>query len=901
MAGFRGAAALLFLCAVPVSALLPALRVTRRTALQTAGVATLAVGGVPLARASELDGGMLYVKAAEAKKVTTSYQPTFITYLSRFLLNYDRSSADWWRGQLKGVPLSLEREQLRSIRERQFGQFSASVEVGLQKYQGRAGVRSLFSFLRFRYGETKQAKLQLALLFSIISSRNQPSASIRRALAQADDGVVTAGEVVEGGCGYTRAESPAVVVSAPEGGGEGAAVRAELSTTGIILSIALDDGGSGYSPRYPPTVSISPPGKPNGRRAQAVARVSEDGRVVSLELTDRGRGYRKSDVVAVRFNQPLSDEGVPILFLGVAPKASVELDYGVVRLVVEEGGKGYARDQLLTLDIAPPQLAGARGAIAKPRLAYSDLEALPFVGPFSDYYPEDSISAELLRLLPPTVRPVRRDDGSFAFPLASQVALSEALERNGGKKAGLDVNRVSYEYAARTSSTQRQKLPFAVDRDPTFGPLGTSPVVREASLTTTDFLAFAASGAACTSLIRTALLPLDVAKMVMQTSPEAYPALRPAIASLWAQGGLPSLYRSIDVTVVAGFLLGGFGFGANEFLRRYLGALGGPQAQLQYSLQISIAAALGSVIVTCLATSPFELLRIRAIGAASADAAAAPTPVAAGELPDGTSVPVSPTPPPAAAAATPASSSRQLVPADRLETSEVEGTTVATLERLYQYNISSERELDAGGNSTRLECVLPQPASAYNLVNGIGTLYAEGGITTLYSAFTPLLLRELPFSITKYLVYDTATQAIAAALPLSQEGPLSQALLSLTGGLVAGVIAAAVSTPADTLLTLSQTPVTDADGCMKDPPTILQCGKDTLQTDPLSLFNGLLPRCVFFGALIAGQFLLYDVFKSLFKVGTSDISFYLDVFASTDLPFRTDLGVRCLEVGCGGS
>ena len=222
---------------------------------------------------------------------------------------------------------------------------------------------------------------------------------------------------------------------------------------------------------------------------------------------------------------------------------------------------------------------------------------------------------------------------------------------------------------------------------------------------------------------------------------------------------------------------------------------------------------------------------------------------------------------------------------------------MATLERLY----NSENELDAGGNSTRIECVLPQPASAYNIVNGIGTLYAEGGIVTLYSALTPLLLRELPFSITKYLVYDTATQAIATALPLSQEGPLAQALLSLTGGLVAGVIAAAVSTPADTLLTLSQTPVTDADGCMQDPPTILQVGKDTLQTDPLSLFNGLLPRCVFFGALIAGQFLLYDVFKSLFKVGTTDISFYLDVFASTDLPFRTDLGVRCLEVGCGGS
>ena len=342
--------------------------------------------------------------------------------------------------------------------------------------------------------------------------------------------------------------------------------------------------------------------------------------------------------------------------------------------------------------------------------------------------------------------------------------------------------------------------------------------------------------------------------------------------------------------------------------------MGGPQAQAQYSLQISIAAALGSVILTCLATSPFELLRLRAIEAASAEAlgsdAAAPTPVGAGERPDGASEPASPTPAPAAAAATPASSSRQLVPADDIETSSVEGTTLATLERIWKYNVSSAAAqrlvssglVDAGGNSTRVEaCVVPQPASAYNVVNGLGTLYAEGGIGTLYSALTPLLLRELPFSITKYLVYDTATQAIAAAFPLSQEGPLAQALLSLTGGLAAGVIAAAVSTPADTLLTLSQTPVTDSNGCQQEPPTLLQAGRDTLQTNPLSLFNGLLPRCVFFGALIAGQFLLYDEFKSLFKVGTSDINFYLDVFASTDLPFRTDLGVRCLDAVCGGS
>ena len=68
-----------------------------------------------------------------------------MTYLARFLLNYDKGSAGWWSDQLRGLPLDLERSSLRSIRERQFGQFSESVEVGLQKYQGRDGVRQLFS------------------------------------------------------------------------------------------------------------------------------------------------------------------------------------------------------------------------------------------------------------------------------------------------------------------------------------------------------------------------------------------------------------------------------------------------------------------------------------------------------------------------------------------------------------------------------------------------------------------------------------------------------------------------------------------------------------------------------------------------------------------------------------
>ena len=232
----------------------------RRTALQTAAAAAL-VATVPPARASELgqlDGGMVWIPKSEAPakaaRITTSYQPTFITYLSRFLLNYDRTSANWWRNQLAGLPLSQQPQQLKTIRERQFGQFSESVEVGLQRYQGKAGVRSLFSYLRSRYGTSPQAKLQLALLFSIISPRNQPSDLIRRALGQADNGMVTAAEILEGGRGYTRAESPEILVSAPAAGGTPAVVRAELRSTGQLVSITVASNGSGYPPGLTPAV-----------------------------------------------------------------------------------------------------------------------------------------------------------------------------------------------------------------------------------------------------------------------------------------------------------------------------------------------------------------------------------------------------------------------------------------------------------------------------------------------------------------------------------------------------------------------------------------------------------------------------------------------------------------------
>ena len=82
--------------------------------------------------------------------ISSSYKPFFITYLARFLLNYDESSAQWWDVQARALPVGVSTIELRKLRQKQFGQFAESVEIGLLRYQGRDGVRQLFSLLRSR-------------------------------------------------------------------------------------------------------------------------------------------------------------------------------------------------------------------------------------------------------------------------------------------------------------------------------------------------------------------------------------------------------------------------------------------------------------------------------------------------------------------------------------------------------------------------------------------------------------------------------------------------------------------------------------------------------------------------------------------------------------------------------
>lgn len=79
------------------------------------------------------------------------YNVRFVTYLSRFLLVFDVDCQKWWYSKAADIPRVASKEEVEQVRLKQFGAFSASVEVGLQEYGGSGGPAKLMKALISRY------------------------------------------------------------------------------------------------------------------------------------------------------------------------------------------------------------------------------------------------------------------------------------------------------------------------------------------------------------------------------------------------------------------------------------------------------------------------------------------------------------------------------------------------------------------------------------------------------------------------------------------------------------------------------------------------------------------------------------------------------------------------------
>jgi solute carrier family 25 phosphate transporter 3 len=163
--------------------------------------------------------------------------------------------------------------------------------------------------------------------------------------------------------------------------------------------------------------------------------------------------------------------------------------------------------------------------------------------------------------------------------------------------------------------------------------------------------------------------------------------------------------------------------------------------------------------------------------------------------------------------------------------------------------------------ATRIRLV-SDPKFAPGLIAAVPKIIQNDGMLKgFYSGFGPILLKQVPYSMAKFAVQGTAQEAIAAGtgtdMKTASEG--KKMAIALSSGTIAGVAAAIISHPADTLLSMiNKSPTAGGSGSIAS--RLVNLAKET-GLKKLCL-TGLGARCVMIGTLTAGQFAVFDIVMS---------------------------------------
>ena len=131
----------------------------------------------------------------------------------------------------------------------------------------------------------------------------------------------------------------------------------------------------------------------------------------------------------------------------------------------------------------------------------------------------------------------------------------------------------------------------------------------------------------------------------------------------------------------------------------------------------------------------------------------------------------------------------------------------------------------------------------------------------MFLGFGPICFKQIPYTMAKFAVQGMAAQQICNATG-QDYGTISGASkmgVALSSGVIAGVAAAIISHPADTLLSkINKAGAGGSGGTVSRLTNIAkEIGFAKLCT------TGLGARCVMIGTLTAGQFALFDIVMDL--------------------------------------
>ncbi|SAM00453.1 hypothetical protein [Absidia glauca] len=152
--------------------------------------------------------------------------------------------------------------------------------------------------------------------------------------------------------------------------------------------------------------------------------------------------------------------------------------------------------------------------------------------------------------------------------------------------------------------------------------------------------------------------------------------------------------------------------------------------------------------------------------------------------------------------------------------------------------------------ATRIRLV-SQPSFATGLVSGFRRLLQEEGVRRgFYSGFGPILFKQVPYTMAKFGFYEIASEKILQAMntPKEELAPSTLTIIDLNSGIIAGIAAALISQPADTLLSK----INKEKGLPGQSVTSRLISL-TQQLGVKGLFLGTVPRVCMVSILTAGQ------------------------------------------------
>jgi len=163
--------------------------------------------------------------------------------------------------------------------------------------------------------------------------------------------------------------------------------------------------------------------------------------------------------------------------------------------------------------------------------------------------------------------------------------------------------------------------------------------------------------------------------------------------------------------------------------------------------------------------------------------------------------------------------------------------------------------------ATRIRLV-SNPTYASGLLTAFPKILAQDGfIKGFYSGFGPILFKQIPYTMAKFAVQGAAAERIRGICGIdnSTASGSTKMAVSLSSGVIAGVAAAIISHPADTLLSLVNKEGAGGDGTIMQ--RLVNLTKE-MGFKKLCL-TGLGARCVMIGTLTAGQFGIFDTVMAL--------------------------------------